>query len=205
MRPRVSVTLLRLATVDAAARRLDVADVRCGRFATQLRITAQRPRIHRRVAGPGGGHSHPPSRIVYRRPRAAGGPPVYARATVAGLPVLIVGGDRPFPHPLGGNEAAAAPGSLGSRATRIACPCDQPPPCLHGQALYAHIVSRLPPIPRRPHAGGGADRRPHAEAWSDPCSSLGAVGATRKVSRSQPAWLTIRAPMGMPAAASADQ
>jgi hypothetical protein len=204
VRPRVSVTLLRLATVDAAALRLGVADARCGRFAAQLRITTQqRPRIHRRVGGPGGGHSRPPSRIAYRRPRVAGGPPVYARATVAGLPVLIVGGDRPFPHPLGGNETAA--GSLGSRATRIACPCDQPPPCLHGQALYAHIVSRVPPAPRRPHAGGDADRGLQAEAWTDPSASLGAVGASRKVSRSQPAWLTIRAPMGMPAAASADQ
>src|SRR6266567_4495190 len=28
-----------------------------------------------------------------------------------------------------------------SRATRIACPCDQPAPCLHGQALYAHVVT----------------------------------------------------------------
>jgi hypothetical protein len=32
-----------------------------------------------------------------------------------------------------------------------------------------------------------------------------AVGATRKVSRSQATWLTTSAPMGMPAAASADQ
>jgi hypothetical protein len=69
------------------------------------------------------------------------GRPVYARATVAGLPVLIVGGDRPYPHPLGLAEHDPEPCSFATRATRIACPCDQPPPCLHGQALYAHVVA----------------------------------------------------------------
>jgi hypothetical protein len=74
---------------------------------------------------------------------------VYARATVAGLPVLIIGGDRPYPYPLGLSEHDPEPCAFGSRATRIACPCDQPAPCLHGQALYAHVVTLVaaPPAP----------------------------------------------------------
>ena len=73
------------------------------------------------------------------------GRPVFARATVAGLPVLIVGGDRPYPYPLGLAEDDREPCAFGSRATRIACPCDQPPPCQHGQALYAHVVTLAHP------------------------------------------------------------
>jgi hypothetical protein len=62
--------------------------------------------------------------------------------------VLIVGGDRPHAYPLGLAEQDPEPCSFGSRATRIACPCDQPPPCVHGQALYAHVVSpAAPPAP----------------------------------------------------------
>ena len=78
---------------------------------------------------------------------------VYARGTVAGLPVLIVGGDRPYPYPLGLAEDDPEPCAFGSRATRIACPCAQIAPCLHGQALYAHVVSTIvaPPVP----AGAG--------------------------------------------------
>jgi hypothetical protein len=77
---------------------------------------------------------------------------VYARATVAGLPVLIVGGDRPYPYPLGLAEEDPEPCAFGSRATRIACPCAQFAPCLHGQALYAHVVSTIlvPPVPAGP-------------------------------------------------------
>jgi len=146
LRPRISVALLRLAAVDAAALRLRVADVRCGRYpSVPRRPAAHRPRIHPRSNGPGG-HQRAAARLVRDRVRA-GGQPVYARATVAGLPVLIVGGDRPYPHPLGGNEPAPSPGSLSSRPTRIACPCDQASPCLHAQALYAHVVSRVPRLP----------------------------------------------------------
>jgi hypothetical protein len=78
------------------------------------------------------------------------GRPVFARATVDGLPVLIVGGDRTFPYPLGLAEHDREPCAFGSRATRIACPCDQPPPCLHGQALYAHVVTLTGAPARRP-------------------------------------------------------
>ncbi|HZD74053.1 MAG TPA: hypothetical protein VE776_09255 [Actinomycetota bacterium] len=152
VRPRVSVALLRLAAVDTAALLLKVADTRCGRYlAPPLRPAAQRPRIRRRADGADGGRHRPAALAVRRRrPRVAGGPPVYARATVAGLPVLIVGGDRPYPNPLGRNEPASGAGSLGSRATRIACPCDQPSPCLHAQALYAHVVAWGPQVPRMP-------------------------------------------------------
>lgn len=80
--------------------------------------------------------------------RERAGRTVWARAAVAGLPVLIVGGDRPYAYPLGLAEQDPEPCSFGSRATRIACPCDQPPPCVHGQALYAHVVSpAAPPAP----------------------------------------------------------
>jgi len=79
------------------------------------------------------------------------GRPVFARATVDGLPVLIVGGDRTFPYPLGLAEDDREPCAFGSRATRIACPCGQPPPCLHGQALYAHVVA-LAADPAERHA-----------------------------------------------------
>jgi hypothetical protein len=213
MRPRVSVALLCLATVDPTALLLEVADARCGRYLAPPPRIAHRPRIHRRVGGPGSGRTRPASRMVRLRPSPSGGRPVYARATVAGLPVLIVGGDRPYPHPLGRNEHASGPGSLGNRATRIACPCDQPSPCLHGQALYAHVVPQdagggVAPLPlergRARLAGSDGDRRLQAEA-PGAGASLGPVGTTRKVSRSQPAWLTIRAPIGMPAAARADQ
>ncbi|HEX8860668.1 MAG TPA: hypothetical protein VGC06_16555 [Actinomycetes bacterium] len=78
------------------------------------------------------------------------GRPVFARATVDGLPVLIVGGDRTFPYPLGLAENDRELCAFGSRATRIACPCDQPPPCLHGQALYAHVVTLTGAPARRP-------------------------------------------------------
>jgi hypothetical protein len=78
------------------------------------------------------------------------GRPVFARATVDGLPVLIIGGDRTFPYPLGLAENDREPCTFGSRATRIACPCDQPPPCLHGQALYAHVVTLTGAPARRP-------------------------------------------------------
>jgi hypothetical protein len=155
LRPRVAVALLRLATLDAAALRLEVADARCGHFPAPPRPLAHRPRIRRRANGPPGGCRRPAPRIVRRRAPNRGGQPVYARAAVAGLPVLIIGGDRPYPHPLGGNEYAQSPGSLGSRATRIACPCDQPPPCLHAQALYAHVVPHGAWITR----GDGRERR----------------------------------------------
>src|SRR5574341_649538 len=91
------------------------------------------------IGRPADGLGGPGQRRVAVEDRA--GRPVYARATVAGLPVLIVGGDRPYPHPLGLAEHDPEPCSFATRATRIACPCDQPPPCLHGQALYAHVVA----------------------------------------------------------------
>jgi len=163
LRPRVSVALLRLASVDATALRLEVADARYGYYlASPPRWAAYRPRIHRRANRPVSGCRRPAPRMVRRRAPAGNRQPVYARATVAGLPVLIIGGDRPYPHPLGGNEPAPGFSSLGSRATRIACPCDQPPPCLHAQALYAHVVSSSPGRASLPHlhpAGPAALKR----------------------------------------------
>src|SRR6266536_5280566 len=162
LRPRVSAVLLRLAEIDAAAYRLAVVDLRYGHYLLpRTRPSPCQPRTpwrpgitalsgppewtsgSRRTSGIGGAE----------RRRVAGcdraGRPVYARASVAGLPLLIVGGDRPYPYPLGLAEHDPEPCAFGSRATRIACPCDQAAPCLHGQALYAHVVTPIaaPPAP----------------------------------------------------------
>jgi hypothetical protein len=185
LRPLVSVALLRLAAIDDAALRLPVAGARCGRYLPPPR----RPRIRPRAAGLSGPGRRPGMRVVRRRPGPPQVRPVYARAAVDGLPVLIVGGDRHYPRALGGNEPAPVHRPLSSRATRIACPCRQPSPCLHAQALYARVVPAAAQAP----------------GWPGPPGSPGPVGATRNVSRSQAVWLTIRAPSGMPAAASADQ
>jgi hypothetical protein len=98
-------------------------------------------------AGPGGS-TGPGRQRGAAHDRA--GRPVFARAIVDGLPVLIIGGDRTFPYPLGLAEDDREPCAFGSRATRIACPCDQPPPCLHGQALYAHVATLAATPARRP-------------------------------------------------------
>jgi hypothetical protein len=153
LRPRVSAVLLRLADIDPAARRLAVIDPRYGRYL--LPQTRPSPCDLRTPWRPGASAlAGPPGWTggAGRRPVAGsghGGRPVYARATVAGLPVLIIGGDRPYPYPLGLSEHDPEPCAFGSRATRIACPCDQPAPCLHGQALYAHVVTLVatPPAP----------------------------------------------------------
>jgi hypothetical protein len=152
-RPRVSAVLLRLADVEPAAYRLDVVDPRYGRYLLpRTRPSPCQPRAPWRpgiaaLAGAPGwpGVAGRPDGIGGSGRRVAGrdraGRPVYARATVAGLPVLIIGGDRPYPYPLGLGEHDPEPCAFGSRATRIACPCAEPAPCLHGQALYAHVVA----------------------------------------------------------------
>jgi hypothetical protein len=126
LRPRISVALLRLAAVDPAALALEVSDVRRAHYlAPPTRPGGHRPRIHPRASGPAcdadglgrgrqcpGGARRPAARTARRR-ACPGRRPVYARATVAGLPVLIVGGDRPYPHPLGGNEPSPPTGPAG--------------------------------------------------------------------------------------------
>jgi len=147
--------LLRLEDIDPAARRMDVVDPRYGRYLIPwARSSACQARTPWRrgiaATADASGRSGLPTRH-----RAAmcdrTGRPVYARATVDGLPVLIIGGDRAYAHPLGLAKRDPEPCSFGTRATRIACPCEQPPPCLHGQALYAHVVSpaTAPPVPAR--------------------------------------------------------
>ena len=158
VRPRVTTALLRLADVGTAARRLEVADPLYGHYLiARPRPGPCQPRPPGRTQRAVTRSSGPHARVVRHRvpPRARAGRPVYARATVGGLPVLIVGGDRPYPHPLGLIEHDSEPCSLGSRATRIACPCDQPSPCLRGQALYAHVVS-LPTATSGPTTGVAA-------------------------------------------------
>lgn len=159
LRPRVIAALLLLADIDPAARQLDVVDPRYGRYPTpRARLSPRQPHIPGRI-----GTSAPRGSRRGAAPDRAG-QPVYARATVAGLPVLIVGGDRPYPHPLGLAEHDPEPCAFGSRVTRIACPCEQPPPCLHGQALYAHVVSPAVVAPAPRHAVSA----PAEPAWSVP-------------------------------------
>ena len=174
LRPRVSAVLLRLENIGPAARRLDVVDPRYGRYLIpQTRHSPCQPRTPYRPeipalsgasrwpggrGGTGGGVAHGSGTghggaaggggWARGAGRERAGRTVWARAAVAGLPVLIVGGDRPHAYPLGLAEQDPEPCSFGSRATRIACLCDQPPPCVHGQALYAHVVSpAAPPAP----------------------------------------------------------
>jgi len=66
--------------------------------------------------------------------------PVYVRGRVAGHHVLLVGGDRADPYPLGLAEHWADLRSVGRWVTRVSCPCGAAPPCLHAQALYAQVV-----------------------------------------------------------------
>jgi hypothetical protein len=173
LRPRVSAVLLRLADVDPAARQLDVVDARYGRYLIpRTRPAPCRPTTpqHTGIAAydAAAGWAGAPGRhrlTALERARW----PVYARATVAGLPVLIVGGDRSYAHPLGLAELDPEPCSFGSRATRIACPCDQASPCPHGQALYAHVVSRVKPGLASPATSTVATVSARTgEAWSEP-------------------------------------
>jgi hypothetical protein len=166
LRPRVAAVLLRLADLDPAAHRLQVVDFRYGVYLAARSASQPCPpstrRRRRSVVLPGrrrgggargagpGGSTGPGRQRSVAHDRA--GRPVFARATVGGLPVLIVGGDRPYPYPLGLAEDDREPCAFGSRATRIACPCDQRPPCLHGQALYAHVVALTATPARRPAA-----------------------------------------------------
>jgi hypothetical protein len=66
--------------------------------------------------------------------------PVYVRGRVAGHHVLLVGGDRADPYPLGLAEHWADLRSVGRWVTRVSCACGAPPPCVHAQALYAQVV-----------------------------------------------------------------
>jgi hypothetical protein len=176
VRPRIAVAMLRLADLDSAALLLDVVDVRYGRYAVERAWLAPfQPRLATRPAAnvhdahgvDGASHGTHGTHVIHRArshhlsPRERASRPVYARGIVDGVPVLIVGGDRPYPHPIGLAEHDPEPRSFSSRATRIACACDQPPPCLHAQALYAQVVSSptgpAARVPAAPSAGGGPD------------------------------------------------
>ncbi len=69
--------------------------------------------------------------------------PVYVRGRVAGHHVLLVGGDRADPYPLGLAEHWADLRSVGRWVTRVSCPCGASAPCVHAQALYAQVVGVL--------------------------------------------------------------
>jgi hypothetical protein len=66
--------------------------------------------------------------------------PLYVRGRVVGHQVLLVGGDRADPYPLGLAEHSADLRTVGRWVTRISCPCGTPHPCVHAQALYAQVV-----------------------------------------------------------------
>src|SRR6266536_836738 len=171
LRPRVSAVLLRLENIGPAARRLDVVDPRYGRYLIpQTRHSPCQPRTPYRPeipalsgasrwpggrGGTGGGVAHGSGTghggaaggggWARGAGRERAGRTVWARAAVAGLPVLIVGGDRPHAYPLGLAEQDPEPCSFGSRATRIACPCDQPPRMLNQvMAASAPLLGGLP-------------------------------------------------------------
>ncbi|HZC98750.1 MAG TPA: hypothetical protein VFA46_00675 [Actinomycetes bacterium] len=86
--------------------------------------------------------------------------PVYVRGRVAGHHVLLVGGDRADPYPLGLAEHGADLRSVGRWVTRVWCPCAAPPPCIHAQALYAQVVGVIEARGQERHAGFRA-RPPH--------------------------------------------
>ncbi len=141
LRPRVSAVLLRLENIGPAARRLDVVDPRYGRYLIpQTRHSPCQPRTPYRPeipalsgasiwpggrGGAGGGVAHGSGTghggaaggggWARGAGRERAGRTVWARAAVAGLPVLIVGGDRPHvvspaapPAPAGQALSAAA-------------------------------------------------------------------------------------------------
>jgi hypothetical protein len=69
--------------------------------------------------------------------------PLYVRGLVRRHPVLLVGGDGSDPYPLGLAEHWAELRSVARWVTRVACPCEQPPPCVHAQALYGQVVGMI--------------------------------------------------------------
>jgi hypothetical protein len=99
-------------------------------------------------------------RHLFPRVRPIGRSRLAWRPDLSPPPVLIVGGDRHYPYPLGLAEHDPEPCAFGSRATRIACPCDQPAPCLHGQALYAHVVTPIAAPPAAEPGRSGPARAP---------------------------------------------
>ncbi len=86
--------------------------------------------------------------------------PVYVRGRVAGHHVLLVGGDRADPYPLGLAEHWADLRSVGRWVTRVSCPCGTPAPCVHAQALYAQVVGVI--------EARGQERRDTAPPWRPP-------------------------------------
>jgi hypothetical protein len=133
-RPRSAVVVLQLRRVTRAAREL------VG-IAIPLAFGYPAPRgveVWRDVAGntQGAAVQGFVESMRLRRDR----PPVYVRGRVAGHQVLLVGGDRADPYPLGLAEHWADLRSVGRWVTRVSCPCGAPAPCVHSQALYAQVV-----------------------------------------------------------------
>ena len=90
--------------------------------------------------------------------------PVWVRGRVAGRHVLLVGGDRADPYPLGLAEHWADLRSVGRWVTRVSCPCGGAPPCVHAQALYAQVVGVLEARLREPRHAAFRPRGPRGQA-----------------------------------------
>ena len=90
--------------------------------------------------------------------------PVWVRGRVAGHHVLLVGGDRADPYPLGLAEHWADLRSVGRWVTRVSCPCGGAPPCVHAQALYAQVVGVLEARLREPRHAAFRPRGPRGQA-----------------------------------------
>jgi hypothetical protein len=120
-RPLVRVVLLRHANLDPALLFVAVDQVRYGFPTLPL---GQRRQTH---AGILDWEQHQVARgFVQRAGLRVDEPPHYARAVVAGRPVLLVGGGSARPYPLGtGDLGVRAPARREwfSRPTRIHCPC----------------------------------------------------------------------------------
>ena len=136
-RPRSAAVMLQLRRVSAAAHEL---------VGTALPLTFGYPtppggEVWRDVAGntQGAAVRGFVESTRLRRDRR----PVYVRGRVAGHHVLLVGGDRADPYPLGLAEHWADLRSVGRWVTRVTCPCGTAAPCIHAQALYTQVVGVL--------------------------------------------------------------
>jgi hypothetical protein len=197
VRPRVAVTMLRLADLDPAAHQLEVVDVRYGHYAAGragLALVEPHPagqQAHRDPDGCPGAvadlllitrESGAPfrnfdsrSRELRRGPPSSGraGRPVYARATAGGLPVLIVGGDRPYPHPLGLSEHDPSPS-----------PSAAGPPGSPARASRRHRASTARPSTRT----SSRRRSPHGRRQPDRAAAALRGPAARTRSAAPSAW-----------------
>jgi hypothetical protein len=141
-RPRVAAVALRLGHIGGVARGLPAVVLAYG-------YLADRGEVWRDVLG-----SRQDTALrgfVESSCLLATGLPCYVRGQCAGHEVLLVGGDKANPYPLGAAEVLRC--KPRSWATRVSCTCAASAPCIHAQALYALAVGA---IVARPEDGAPA-------------------------------------------------